>query len=72
MTDYGAVAAGTVADLAILDRDPLDDITATRAIRAVVVQGRHLNRAALDGLLETTRARVADRERAAGSQRPTP
>ena len=69
---YGAVAAGRVADLAILDRNPLDDIKATRAIRGVVLHGRHLNRAALDGLLETTRARVADRERAAGSQRPTP
>ena len=68
---YGAVAAGRVADLAILDRNPLDDIRATRAIRGVVLHGRHLNRAALDGLLETTRARVADRERAAGSQRPS-
>ena len=68
---YGAVAAGRVADLAILDRNPLEDIRATRAIRGVVLHGRHLNRAALDGLLETTRARVADRERAAGSQRPT-
>ena len=68
---YGAVAAGRVADLAILDRNPLEDIRATRAIRGVVLHGRHLNRAALDGLLETTRVRVADRERAAGSQRPT-
>jgi imidazolonepropionase-like amidohydrolase len=69
---YGAVAAGRVADLAILDRNPLDDIRATRAIRGVVLHGRHLNRAALDGLLETTRARVADRERAAGSPRTSP
>ena len=48
---YGAVAAGTVADLLVLDRNPLADITATRAIRAVVVKGRLLDRAALDGML---------------------
>ena len=69
---YGAVTAGRVADLAILDRNPVEDIRATRAIRGVVLHGRHLNRAALDGLLETARARVADRERAAGTQRPLP
>ena len=48
---YGAVAAGRVADLTILDRNPLEDIRATRAIRGVVLHGRHLDRAALDGLL---------------------
>ena len=68
---YGAVTAGRTADLAILDRNPLEDIRATRAIRGVVLHGRHLNRAALDSLLESTRARVADRERAAGSLRPS-
>ena len=43
---YGAVAAGRVADLVVLDRNPLADITATRAIRAVVVKGRLLDRPA--------------------------
>ena len=58
---YGAVAAGRVADLLILDRNPLDDITATRAIRAVVVKGRLLDRAALDGMLADVAARASGR-----------
>ena len=65
---YSAVAAGTVADLLILDRDPLADITATRAIRAVVVKGRLLDRPALDGLL----ADVAARASGHGPMPPTP
>ncbi|MGQ0383443.1 MAG: amidohydrolase family protein [Gammaproteobacteria bacterium] len=56
---YGAVAAGKVADLLILDRNPLDDITATRAIRAVVVKGRMFDRAALDAMLAEVEARAA-------------
>ena len=65
---YRAVAAGTVADLLILDRDPLADITATRAIRAVVVKGRLLDRPALDGLLADVAARVSGH----GPMPPTP
>jgi imidazolonepropionase-like amidohydrolase len=69
---YGAVAAGRVADLAILDRNPLEDIRATRALRGVVLHGRHLGRAHLDDLLDAARRRVEERERAIGSQRPSP
>jgi len=68
---YGAVTAGRTADLAILDRNPLEDITATRAIRGVVLHGRHLSRPVLDGLLETARARVSANERAARTARPS-
>jgi imidazolonepropionase-like amidohydrolase len=57
--NYEAVAAGKVADLLILDRNPLDDIAATRAIRAVVVKGRPLDRAALDAMLVDVAARAA-------------
>lgn len=59
--DYGAVAAGKAADLLVLDRNPLDDITATRAIRAVVVKGQPLDRAALDTMLASVEARAAMR-----------
>ncbi|HEY1145010.1 MAG TPA: amidohydrolase family protein, partial [Allosphingosinicella sp.] len=52
---YGAVAEGKAADLLILDADPLRDIAATRAIRAVILKGRLLDRAALDGLLAAAR-----------------
>ncbi len=49
--EFGAVANGKAADLVLLDANPLDDIRNTRKIRAVVVQGKYLDRAALDALL---------------------
>lgn len=47
----GTVAQGKLADLVLLDANPLDDITNTRTIRAVVANGRHFDRAALDQIL---------------------
>ena len=52
----GTVAVGKVADLVLLDANPLADIANTRRIRAVVVNGRLQDRAALDGLLTEARA----------------
>jgi len=40
------------ADLVLLDADPLLNIRNTQRIRAVFANGRYLNRAALDSLLE--------------------
>ena len=48
---FGTIARGKQADLVLLDENPLDDIHNTRKIRAVVVQGRYFDRAALDQLL---------------------
>ncbi len=62
---YGAVAPGKAADLLILRRDPLRDIGATRDASGLVLRGRMLDRAALDGLLAGVRARVAERDAAA-------
>lgn len=56
---YGAVAPGKAADLVLLDRDPLKDISATRAINTVVMRGKLYDRAALDGMLTETKAKVA-------------
>ena len=56
---YGAVAQGRVADLVILDANPLKHILATRAINAVVLKGRLLDRPALDALLAEAKARAA-------------
>jgi amidohydrolase family protein len=47
----GTVAPGRVADLVLLDADPLVDIGNTRRIHAVVANGRLLDRAALDRML---------------------
>jgi imidazolonepropionase-like amidohydrolase len=50
-TDLGTIAAGKLADLVLLDADPLDDIHNTQRIRAVVAGGKLLDRRALDDLL---------------------
>lgn len=47
----GSVEAGKVADLVLLDANPLEDIAHTRRIRTVVANGRLFDRAALDSLL---------------------
>ena len=49
----GGIAADQVADLVLLDANPLQDIAATRRINAVVLRGRVLDRNALDAMLET-------------------
>ena len=51
----GAVAPGKVADLVLLDANPLEDIRNTRRVRAVVTRGRYHDRAGLDSLLAQAR-----------------
>jgi hypothetical protein len=46
----GTVVPGKLADLVLLDANPLADIHNTLTIRAVVANGRYFNRAALDRL----------------------
>lgn len=57
--DFGALEAGKTADVLLLDRNPLADIRATRAIHGVVLHGRYRDRAALDALLDTARTQAA-------------
>jgi hypothetical protein len=54
----GTVAAGKLADLVLLDANPLADITHTTMIRAVVANGRYFDRAALDQLLAAVQPQV--------------
>ena len=56
--DYGTVEAGKVADLILLDADPLADVTHTQQIRAVVFGGNLYDRAALDELQSVVRRRA--------------
>ena len=47
----GTVAPKKIADLVLLERNPLDDIANTSRIAAVVLRGRYYERATLDQLL---------------------
>jgi Amidohydrolase family len=48
----GTVQAGKVADLLLLDANPLEDIHNTTTITAVFIRGRYLDRIALDQMLQ--------------------
>jgi len=52
----GSIRRDRTADLVLLDGDPLTDIANTKAISAVVVKGRLLQRADLDRMLQEARA----------------
>ncbi|MGI8581077.1 MAG: amidohydrolase family protein [Chitinophagaceae bacterium] len=56
--ELGTVEVGKLADLVLLDANPLEDISNTRKINAVVANGRLLQRKDLDKLLEDARVQV--------------
>ncbi len=55
-SDFGIVEKGKIADLVLLDANPLDDIRNTRKIAAVVANGRYFSRADLDRILADVEA----------------
>ena len=55
----GTIEAGKVADLVLLDANPLEDIRNTQRISGVCLQGRWFDREALDGLLQRVKDEVA-------------
>jgi imidazolonepropionase-like amidohydrolase len=52
----GTIEPGKVADLVLLDADPMDDITNTQRIAAVVVRGKLFQRRDLEALLDAVAA----------------
>ena len=50
--DYGSVTPGRLADLVLLDADPLEDIRNTKRISGVFLGGKSFDRATLDQMLE--------------------
>jgi imidazolonepropionase-like amidohydrolase len=54
--DFGAIKPGKLANLVLLDANPLDNIADTKKIRAVILDGQFLDRTALDAMLANVEA----------------
>jgi adenine deaminase len=66
--EIGSVTRGKLADLVLLDENPLVDINNTRKINAVVANGRLLQRKDLDKMLEGAKENVKDSNKIITSQ----
>jgi imidazolonepropionase-like amidohydrolase len=58
--DFGSVAKGKVADLVLLDADPLKAIHNTTRISEVFLGGKEFDRAALDAMLKRAEAAASN------------
>ena len=67
--ELGTIQVGKFADLVLLDRDPLLNISNTKAIVAVVADGNLYDRAALDAMLQRV-ANSMDEETKKFARRP--
>jgi imidazolonepropionase-like amidohydrolase len=57
-TDFGGIQAGRLADILVLDENPLQDIRNTRKLRDVIMGGKLLQRMDLDRLLREAEQRA--------------
>ena len=65
----GTIAPGKLADVVLLDGNPLADITNTTTIRSVVANGRYYDRATLDRLMADAQAKEKTEPRPFGTAR---
>jgi imidazolonepropionase-like amidohydrolase len=56
--DLGTIEKGKLADLVLLDANPLQDISNTRKINAVMVNGRYLSKESLQKMLSDVESKV--------------
>jgi hypothetical protein len=56
---YGSIAVGKVADILLLESNPLVDINATRDIHGLLFNGQYFNRQALDQWLDFAAAQAS-------------
>jgi imidazolonepropionase-like amidohydrolase len=59
--DLGTVETGKLADLVLLDGNPLDDIRNTQKISGVVLAGRYFSRVDLDEILKSVEATAREK-----------
>lgn len=60
--DLGTIDKGKLADLILLEGNPLDNIKNTRRIAAVIVNGRYLPKQTLQRMLDDVEARVKNND----------
>ncbi|RAI99406.1 imidazolonepropionase-like amidohydrolase [Chitinophaga skermanii] len=56
--DYGGVQAGKIADLVILDANPLENISNTKKINTVIVHGKVLQQETLQNMLNAAKKKL--------------
>jgi hypothetical protein len=57
---YGSVSTGKIADLVLLDANPLTNISNTQQIQAVIVHGKVYNKTALNNMLESVKKKAGN------------